>query len=148
MIALRTALAGDHGGNPELVPSAGAGDGRVEPSPTAKAAVIDAAIASLWGERARHDRPARTPAAAASERVPIGSAGAASSRGSAEAAPLLIIPEPGQDEPGPGSASLLVALLAAEWVYRRRLNSGPQDVSDRGDTEQTRMRILKAAGRG
>jgi hypothetical protein len=61
---------------------------------------------------------------------------------------LLIITEPGKDEPGLGSASLLIALLAAQWVYCRRLNSSPQDVSYRGDTEQTRMRILKAAGRG
>jgi hypothetical protein len=113
---------------PELLPNEGAGDGRVEPSPTARVAVIDAAIGSLWGEGARPDRPVGAPAAAI-ERVPLGSAGAAPSRGSVGAAPLLIIPEPGKDEPGLGSAPILVALLAAEWGSRRRARSSRRELN-------------------
>jgi hypothetical protein len=132
---------------PELLPSGGAGDGRVEPSPTAKAAVIDAAIGSLWGEGARPDRPVGAPAGAAIDRVPIGSAVAAASRGSVEAARFLINPERGQDEPGLGSASLLIALLGAEWGSRYRSGSSRRDLSHGGNTERTGIRASKLGRR-
>jgi hypothetical protein len=132
---------------PDRLPSGGAGDGHVEPSPMARAEVIDAAIGSLWGEGARPDRPVRAPAATAIERVPIGSAGAAPCRGSLEAARFLIISEPGQDEPGLGSASLLVALLAAEWGSRRRSGTSRRGLSQGGNTERTGIRASKSGRR-
>jgi hypothetical protein len=116
---------------PELVPSEGAGDGRVEASPTVTAEMIDAAIESLWGEGARPDRPVGAPAAAI-ERVPIGSAGGAPSRGSVRTARFLIIAEPGQDEPGLGSAPLLIALLAAGWGSRRRSDPSRRELNPLG----------------
>jgi hypothetical protein len=100
------------------------------PSSTLEVEAIDTAIESLWGEDARPDRPVHAPAAAAIVRVPIGSAVAAPSRGSAGAAPLplRIIPEPGRDEPGLGSASLLIALLAAGWGVRRRSSASRREL--------------------
>src|SRR5262249_12266118 len=72
------------------------------------------------------------------EQVPIGSGGAAPSRGSVEAARFLIISDPGQDEPGLGSASLLIALLGAEWGSRRRLGSSRRGLKRRrGEPAQT-----------
>jgi hypothetical protein len=109
--------------------------------------VIDAAIGSLWGEETRPDRPFGAPAAAAIERVLIGSGGAAPSRGSVEAARFVIIPEPGQDEPGLGSASLLVALLAAEWGSRRRSGSSRRELSHGWDSERTGIRASKSGRR-
>jgi hypothetical protein len=126
---------------PGLLPSGDAGDGRVEATPTAKAAAIDVAIGSLWGAGARADRPVGAPAAAI-ERVLIGSAGAAPSRGSGEAARLLIISEPGRDEPGLGSGSLLIALLAAEWGSRRRSGSSRRGLSHGGNGERTGIRAF------
>jgi hypothetical protein len=133
---------------PEQLPRSGAGDGRLEPSPTAKAAVLDAAIETLWSEGARLDRPVGASAAAI-ERVPISSAGGALSRGSVGAArlPLLILREPGRDEPGLGSAAVLIALLAAEWGSRRRSGSSRRELSHGWDSERTGIRASKSGRR-
>jgi hypothetical protein len=108
---------------PELLPSGGAGDGRVEPSPAAKAAVIDAAIASLWGEDARPERAVGADSWAV---LHIGSAGGEPSAASPAAAPcriavpIRLIPEPGRDQPDLAATALLVGLLAWERGHRRQ----------------------------